>query len=252
MCRMLLALGKIDLKTIIEDAALMAKDLIFDHEHNQRGGRGSLPHANGWGLAYLQRNQFIVKKTTLPLFKDKNKAKYYPLNTSFLLLHARYATVGNVNIHNNHPFHFKKKNIGDFIFCHNGTIEEKISHDHQFTMQGTTDSERLFYAILTNFVPSRNPKTITKTINQYNYPIGCNIILATEEKTYISINCRTCPKYVEMHLLQDKDKLIISSEPLPHIKGIWTTLKSGTLLEINNKTRIINNKTPKISRIACC
>ena len=248
MCRMLLALGNIEPKIIIEDAALMAKDLTFDHEHNA-SGRGVFAHGHGWGIAYTKRNKFQVDKSVKAIYKDTNRKLYHTLSTNFLLIHARQATVGKTQIHNTHPFYFVKKRIGSFIFCHNGTIKETIKHNHHFKVQGTTDSEQLFYAILTHFLPSKDPKTIPKTINEYSYPIGCNVILATQTTSYININCHSCPKYVEMHMLQQKDKLIISSEPLPHIKGTWKELPSGTLLKIDNKTRAVKNLTPDTPKI---
>src|SRR3989338_5626309 len=107
MCRMLLALGNIEPKIIIEDAALMAKDLTFDHEHNA-SGRGVFAHGHGWGIAYTKRNKFQVDKSVKAIYKDTNRKLYHTLSTNFLLIHARQATVGKTQIHNTHPFYFVK------------------------------------------------------------------------------------------------------------------------------------------------
>src|SRR3989338_8822247 len=72
MCRMILALGKVEAGRIIDATIKMALDQTALHEYNQKLGLGSWLHADGWGLAYLDKhNHWIVNKSTTAIFKDK-------------------------------------------------------------------------------------------------------------------------------------------------------------------------------------
>ena len=107
----------------------------------------SAEHKDGWGIGYEGE-----------VIKDINPAKESELltqtgkslETDGALFHLRLASKGiTVNIDNNHPFTY-----GTTTFMHNGTIrpsdaaEEFISDKYKALVTGTTDSERLFYALL--------------------------------------------------------------------------------------------------------
>ena len=47
MCRMLIAIGKVNLGPLIEGAILMAKDQIKEHEYNKEKEIGSYTHPDG-------------------------------------------------------------------------------------------------------------------------------------------------------------------------------------------------------------
>ena len=107
----------------------------------------SAEHKDGWGIGYEGE-----------VIKDINPAKESELltqtgkslETEGALFHLRLASKGiTVNIDNNHPFTY-----GTTTFMHNGTIrpsdaaEEFISDKYKVLITGTTDSERFFYALL--------------------------------------------------------------------------------------------------------
>ena len=107
----------------------------------------SAEHKDGWGIGYEGE-----------VIKDVNPAKESELltqtgkslETEGALFHLRLASKGiTINIDNNHPF-----THGSTTFMHNGTIrpsdaaEEFISDKYKALITGTTDSERLFYALL--------------------------------------------------------------------------------------------------------
>ena len=107
----------------------------------------SAEHKDGWGIGYegeVIKDINPAKESELLTQTGKN------LETEGALFHLRLASKGiTINIDNNHPFTY-----GTTTFMHNGTIrpsdaaEEFISDKYKALVTGTTDSERLFYALL--------------------------------------------------------------------------------------------------------
>jgi len=107
----------------------------------------SAEHKDGWGVGYegqVIKDIDAAKESSLLAETGKN------LETNGALLHLRQASKGiSVGIDNNHPF-----THGAITFMHNGTIrpgntaEQFIADKYKSLIQGTTDSERYFYALI--------------------------------------------------------------------------------------------------------
>lgn len=132
-----------------------------------RGGETDI-HADGWGLAFYQRKglrQFHddqpASKSTLADF-----LVHYPIRTLNMMSHIRYATHGEVDLANVHPF-VREWAGCQWAFAHNGHIPMFIADSEEedatvlrtlndpFNNQtqvyqpiGTTDSEAAFCAIM--------------------------------------------------------------------------------------------------------
>ena len=124
----------------------------------------SVVHKDGWGIGYEGE-----------IVKDINPAKEsallsqtsQTLETNGALLHLRQASKGiSVDINNNHPF-----THGAITFMHNGTIrpgntaEQFISDNYKSLIQGTTDSERYFYALISMVDEFGLVEGVRKTVN---------------------------------------------------------------------------------------
>ncbi len=114
----------------------------------------SREHPHGWGVAYYVRNSPHIIKSTNAALEDKIFKKVSGVVSSQTVLgHIRKATVGETNILNTHPFQY-----GHWTFAHNGNIKnfdecreailEHIPEYFQKFILGTTDSEVLFYYLL--------------------------------------------------------------------------------------------------------
>tara|TARA_Y100000310_G_C20487690_1_gene717632 strand:- start:196 stop:882 length:687 start_codon:yes stop_codon:yes gene_type:complete len=214
---MLIASGNVNMNSLIDGMIAMAKDNNISHEHNQRTGQGNWKHQDGWGIAFLRNNHWVLEKSPRPIYDDPKINRFRDLKTNLVIMHVRKKSVGDeIDLNNCHPFQHQ-----DSIFCHNGTIKEKIFHHPQFQPQGTTDSERLFYSILSK--PELIPG-IEETLNSYQTAKGSNIILSTKNKSYIYIKENIFPLYYQMKVSKNKDFLIISSEELNKDMH-WTTLE---------------------------
>jgi predicted glutamine amidotransferase len=90
------------------------------------------------GLPYNLYRKFPEVFSDKGVFKNTTSATD---KISFLMGHNRAATIGLVNSLNAHPFHH-----GHITGCHNGTVRTGlISLDKGPEIQGSTDSEQIFY-----------------------------------------------------------------------------------------------------------
>lgn len=236
MCRMIIALGKVKMNSLINGLALMAKDQNSVHELNQRLGKGSFTHGDGWGIAYLKDGKWIIKKSIKPIYQDPKINQLRKMKTNLAILHARQKSVGNKSIRNCHPFHFNDKNVGELVFCHNGWIRNKVRYSSSFKPQGETDSEKLLYSILSK-IKKNGLVEATKNSLQNCKCKGTNTIFADKEKSIIALRETILPKYFTMRMAKNKDSLIFSSEELSNLnKRRWQTMKQGKVYLVNNKT----------------
>ncbi|MDJ0630127.1 MAG: class II glutamine amidotransferase [Rhodobacter sp.] len=124
--------------------------LMLQSQEDQEG----LPNGHGWGVADYRDGLPLIEKQTWAAFHGehfkKTAARVY---AHTVVAHVRRATVGGTSIENTHPFHH-----GKWIFAHNGTVPHfldvrdqmmpQIDPLFQNDIKGTTDSEHVFYFLL--------------------------------------------------------------------------------------------------------
>ena len=237
MCRMLVAVGNVDVNSLLDGMLLMAKDQNSIHELNKKQGRGSWKHGDGWGTAYLDKNgEWVIKKSTKAIYEDPEIEDLRNLKTNLFILHTRFKMGSETSTHNTHPFRFDKENGETFVFCHNGFIDEEIDYDKKYELKGDTDSEKLFYSILTDLKRSNVTKAIRKNLKRYKKLTGTNIILSTKKNTIVATRKNKFPKYYQMSLGRTKDMIVVSSEQFNTNHSIfWEPLNQGDIININNK-----------------
>jgi predicted glutamine amidotransferase len=240
MCRMILAIGNFDPSEVIDNAISMAKDQNTIHELNEEKGQGSWTHEDGWGVAYLQDEKWRVSKSTEAIFKDPAVNKFRLIKTSMMILHVRKKMGSEKHINNTHPFHHVKTNPGTFVFCHNGFIDEDIFYGKEFKPQGQTDSEKLFYSILTDMKKDKIAKAIRKNFKRYKELTGTNIILSNKEKSVVAVRQNHFPRYYQMQMAHDENKIIISSEAFKNSELNWEPLEQGDIINIKNKQLVVS------------
>lgn len=117
----------------------------------QRGGTTDI-HKDGWGLAYyINKDWNIINETnsaaTSAYANEIIKSQSH-LETTNLICHIRYATIGDVSMSNVHPF---KKNLfgSQFVFAHNGDVpmfdvksSENNGRDYRDIYKGISASQR--------------------------------------------------------------------------------------------------------------
>jgi predicted glutamine amidotransferase len=124
----------------------------------------SAEHKDGWGIGYEgEVIKDLIPASESDLLSETGKN----LETAGALFHLRLASKGlTIDIDNNHPFTY-----GTTTFMHNGTIrpsdtaEQFINDKYRSLITGTTDSERFFYALLSQIDELGLVEGVRKTVN---------------------------------------------------------------------------------------
>jgi len=221
---------------LLDGLISMALDHNEIHERNEEEGLGSWKHAGGWGIAYLKEGKWIIHKSIKPIFDDPDTELFRKIKTNLVVMHARFATVGTVCLENTHPFLVKdNKEFGDVVFCHNGTIRGNIPYDDKkYQPQGVTDSERLFFSLLTDFSNNHDfIKVIRENMEKHQDATGVNFILSSPKISFISVNENDAPRYYQMKISKKDNMIVISSEKLPHLEHT-AYLEQGQIAKLEN------------------
>ena len=231
MCRMLIAVGEVNISNLIDDFVLIASDKNERHENNEDK---DFPHGDGWGISYVEDNQIKLYKSIKPCYEDKTIHSFKKINSPLYLLHARRGSVGSVKMENVHPFQYL-----NYIFCHNGTVKEELQYDNIFTPQGDTDSERLFYYLLSNMNNGLDENIIYEKLSKVKNFMGMNCFV-TDGNTRFIVNwyAKKKPNYYTFKVLKEEKYIIIASEILPHFKSSnWKKLENHDILRLNTLTK---------------
>ena len=228
MCRMLMAVGDFEISPLLDGLCLMAENLNERHEEN---ADKPFVHEHGWGLIYRAQNELKTYKSTNACFTDPELDSFRKIQTPFVALHARLASVGNLDLKNTHPFE-NLWNNDNTAFCHNGTIRNEISYDKKYQVTGTTDSEKYFYHLLSNLNPTHIPSSWQGLIANFSNYTAANAFLCQQNQA-VAINAFALnPLYYTIKISVSTDSLIMSSEILPNLENRdWTPLGNGTVVQ---------------------
>lgn len=137
--------------TRVECSLVHAQNALMQQSQEDEAG---LPNGHGWGVADYRNGLPLIEKQTWAAFHGehfkKTAARVY---AHTVVAHVRRATVGGTAIENTHPF-----NHGKWVFAHNGTVPNfldvrdrmmpEIDPIYRNDIQGTTDSEHVFFFLL--------------------------------------------------------------------------------------------------------
>jgi len=113
-------------------------------------------HPDGWGVAYYREGApHLLKSTRTALECSLFQRVSGVVTSETVVAHLRKATQGALSVLNTHPFQY-----GPWVFVHNGNIKgfaavrprllAAIAPDLRTFILGETDSELIFYLILTH------------------------------------------------------------------------------------------------------
>ncbi|GAB4356434.1 MAG: class II glutamine amidotransferase [Oricola sp.] len=138
--------------TRVECSLVHAQNALMQQS---RGDAEGLVHSHGWGVAdYSDTVPLIEKQTWAAWHGEHFRRTAARVYARTVVAHVRQATVGAVTTENTHPF-----SNGRWIFAHNGSIHdfprvrdrmiEHIDPALRNDIKGETDSEHIFYFLLT-------------------------------------------------------------------------------------------------------
>jgi len=124
-------------------------------------GTQSNEHPDGWGVAfYVDGSPHVTRSPTTALGDQLFHKLSGVVASQTVLAHVRKATQGELTVLNCHPFQY-----GRWIFCHNGDIPNFDKHRSALVelvapalrrfILGDTDSEVIFYIVLTHLAQQR-------------------------------------------------------------------------------------------------
>lgn len=119
-------------------------------------------HPDGWGVSYYRADAPHIIKSLNTAVNDRLFSHVSGLVASkTVLAHLRKATVGKLGILNTHPFQY-----GRWVFAHNGTLTDYEENKDALSQHihpelnrfilGDTDSEAIFYLLLTELQKRRS------------------------------------------------------------------------------------------------
>lgn len=116
--------------------------IFYSHSNN---------HPHGWGLAHTDGQNLYIEKEPQQASKSyylKNRLSM-PIISKTVLAHIRYATIGNIEYKNCHPYSKKDNCARRWTLIHNGTIFDYSPLNKFVKVQnGDTDSERILLYII--------------------------------------------------------------------------------------------------------
>lgn len=247
--------------TRVECSLVHAQNALMQQSRKDQQG---LHNGHGWGVADYRDGIPLIEKQTWAAFHGehfrKTAARVY---AHTLIAHVRRATVGGTSIENTHPFHY-----GKWIFAHNGTIPHFLKiRDHMISeidpllrndIKGTTDSEHVFYFLLSLRLrfPDHNLRELVAIgLNRLRQfceqvdpmaPVGLNIVLTDgdclvgsrlgrtlwqlrRERVY---TCAICGRsHVHHDAGTDYRAVEIASEPIS--EDNWQELPDGVVYSVD-------------------
>lgn len=204
-------------------------------------------HGDGWGMAWLDAKELRLEKEPVAAHSSSRFESLSSTKTSDAgLVHLRWATLDlGVNLENTHPFSSE-----GVAFAHNGSVSppqglEAYSSQEQISqLEGTTDSERLFRAVMSSareLGMKQSLATTTVSIANEMSFTSLNSMALTPEFLHVvclyapdTITGDLEPDYYTMRYLASEDAIVVASSGWD--QDGWTELGNGKMLSINRVT----------------
>lgn len=199
-------------------------------------------HPDGWGLANMQSDKFVINKEPVKASCSQNLKNILsnPLISKNVFAHIRLATVGEIISPNCHPFIEADNYNRTWMLIHNGTIFDYPELEKfQQKEKGYTDSERILLYIIEKVnefeAKKQAPSTIKerfKILNEIMVDMSknnkLNVMIFDGDLTYIHSNLRN-----SLYYLKKNDSFLVSSTPLNDDKD-WKTVELNKLFALSD------------------
>lgn len=202
-------------------------------------------HPNGWGMAVFYENAVSLEKEPVKAsqsayLKERLRQR---LEVRTMIAHIRYATVGNMEYTNCHPF-VKRDSMGrSWTLAHNGTIfNYPPLSPYLYEQEGNTDSERIlcFFVDRIDQAQSASGRPLTK---QERFALldglvcdmaggnKLNFLLFDGEMLYVHSNYAN-----SLYVYQREETLLFATVPLT--RASWSLHPFTTLCAYEKGRRV--------------
>ena len=255
--------------------------LLFNPEHSlieqSRHAEQSVYETNGDGFGvgwYGLRDMPGIYRDTRPAWNDKNLRNLAEqVKSPLFLSHIRATTGTAIQRSNCHPFSHK-----NWLFQHNGEINDFDRMKQQLDaliapelypfMEGSTDSERLFFLALTYGLENDVHQALRRMVGriealrvQHNIEAPFKITAALSDGSKImairyssdrdshtlfhSRNSRALEEVINLEPGQDPEGVLVLSEPLDKVSRHWQEVPEATFLRAEQGEVILESFEPE-------
>lgn len=202
-------------------------------------------HPHGWGLVCIEGKEAFIEKEPIQATKSHYlKARLTnPIKVKNAMAHIRYATIGNVEYSNCHPYTKKDRNGRRWTQVHNGTIFDYSPLNKYLGIQsGSTDSERILLYLVDQI--DRTERLEERALSakerfglldsifiKMSKGNKLNIILYDGEMMYVHTNYKQ-----SLHYLFKNKAILFSTAPLSDEE--WEEIPMNTLFAYKDGKRV--------------
>ena len=202
-------------------------------------------HPHGWGLACMEQNQTQIEKEPIQASKSNylKERLTVPVVAKNAVAHIRYATIGNVEYRNCHPYTMKDREGRSWTLVHNGTIfDYQPLNCYVKLQQGDTDSERILLYLVDEI--NRREKQLQRRLNEeerfrlldsivveMSKGNKLNLLIYDGELFYVHTNYAN-----SLYELDKENQVLFSTIPLG--KEEWHPVTFTTLLAYHQGRRV--------------
>ncbi|PKR55460.1 class II glutamine amidotransferase [Thalassospira marina] len=244
MCRWLSYIGEpvyLDSLVFEPKHSLVAQSLHAEEAKTPTNGDG---FGIGW---YGHRNTPGLYREILPAWNDANlQSLAHNIESGLFFAHVRASTGTGTSRANCHPFAFDK-----YLFMHNGQIgdyrlvrrelEALIADKYYCSRQGTTDSELIFYLMLSFGLESDAQRAIRKAIETVESAMNRHDITApfrftaclSDGENLCAVRYANDDKPPSLYYRKRGKQVIVVSEPLDTESDSWIAVDPNQCLRIS-------------------
>ncbi len=214
-------------------------------------------NGDGFGVGwYGKKPEPGVFRSIRPAWNNANlKSLAAQVESPLFLAHVRYATGTPIQETNSHPFQYK-----NWLMVHNGIIHEfdRVKKDlmHEIDAEyfpcilGSTDSEILFYLLLTKGLEQDIAKALRDTITlvekigqkyQVKNPISMTLGLSDGDSLWAARYSSIQNSSTLFYSFEEENhapQLLVVSEPLDSCSPCWSPIEENRLIHFGSDNRM--------------
>lgn len=230
MCRLIVATGTFDTRTIVEAAVAMAAGQTANHDSS------FVVHPHGWGAVWrdpASPTGLSALRDIRPAVESVLESGLAGITTDFLAIHVRHASsLTTRGPEFTHPLH---RSSDGWYFMHNGfapTVHQLLG-----LPCSTFDSAEYFDYLVPAGAQALEPRETLERLRAI--PPGGNpgnVVAVSRDRAYV-VHWRpgaTSPRYFTMHELVEPGRRIVASDVVPSLAPIdrWRPIPPETVLEL--------------------
>jgi len=214
-------------------------------------------NGDGFGVGwYGQKPEPGLFKSIRPAWNNTNlKSLAAQVSSPLFMAHVRAATGTPIQETNSHPFQYK-----NWLMVHNGVIhdfglvkKELVSHitaEYFPCIVGSTDSEILFYLLLSNGLQNDVHRAVKKTIGlidsiaaNHSIKFALHMTLGISDGQSLwavrfSSNFKSSTLFYSLESVNEKTQLLVVSEPMNKCEISWVPVEENSILHFDENNEM--------------